>query len=401
MPPMRRRAGTAARLVVAFAVALAAAGCGSGGDGDGDGDGGTPTRSAAVLEPACPAPTAPPPQISADLINQRMATSKLPAWQAADIGASARLSDGRLVWVFGDTVRTSSFNPRIVANSMLISSGDCVSQVRTPGDGPVIPDVSNGVVLWPMSVVVLPPVGEAAGTDVQDVLVVLCARTQRGGSGGDLDFAFLGTSAAVFTVAGDGGVPQLQKVIEITPDDSAKDQVNWGAAATLHGDWYYAYGTRLPDEPGVFGRELYVARAPVDDPGNQDKWRFWDGSHWGKAQGDAVATLPAVGGVSQTLSVSHVDGQYVAVSKRDGDLGDFVYIWTAPTPAGPWTARQGVAAPSGVDTGELEYAPLAHPEVPLTDGRLLVSISRNTTDFQQLMDDPEVGRPVFVEVERP
>jgi hypothetical protein len=45
--------------------------------------------------------------------------------------------------------------------------------------------------------------------------------------------------------------------------------------------------------------------------------------------------------------------------------------------------------------------PLAHPEIPLADGRLLVSVSRNTTDFDQLMADPEVGRPIFVEVGRP
>ena len=105
--------------------------------------------------------------------------------------------------------------------------------------------------------------------------------------------------------------------------------------------------------------------------------------------------------MSQTLSVNVVDGTFVAVSKRDGDLGDFVYTWTSKTATGPWTPRQGVAAPSGVDSGELEYAPLAHPEIPLTDGRLLVSISRNTTDFDRLMKQPEIGVPEFVEVSLP
>ena len=105
--------------------------------------------------------------------------------------------------------------------------------------------------------------------------------------------------------------------------------------------------------------------------------------------------------MSQTLSVHFVDGVFVAVSKRDGDLGDFVYTWTSKSPVGPWQPRQGASAPAGYDTGELEYAPLAHPEIPLSDGKLLVSISRNTTDFQQLMTDPEVGRPLFVEVARP
>jgi hypothetical protein len=36
-----------------------------------------------------------------------------------------------------------------------------------------------------------------------------------------------------------------------------------------------------------------------------------------------------------------------------------------------------------------------------TDGKLLISISRNTADLEQLLAHPEVGRPVFTEVDRP
>lgn len=389
---MDRRAGGAAGLAV---LLLAGVGCDSSRSDDS-----AAISTKAVLKPACPAPHEPGP-LSAELVNQVVARPGLPAWQAGDIGASAELSDGRLVWVFGDTVRTAAFSPQIVANSMLVSSGRCISQLRTPGDGPVIPDVSPDVVRWPMSLVVLPPVGAAAGTGVHDVLVVLCSRVQRGGAGGGaLDFVYLGTSAAVFTVGADG-VPNLQQVVEITPDDPSTTQVDWGAAATVHGPWLFVYGTRWTGAAGTFGRELYVARAPADDPGNRDLWRFWDGSAWQPELHAATAVLPAVGGVSQTLSVHFVDGVFVAVSKRDGDLGDFVYTWTSKSPVGPWQPRQGASAPAGYDTGELEYAPLAHPEIPLSDGKLLVSISRNTTDFQQLMTDPEVGRPLFVEVARP
>ena len=212
--------------------------------------------------------------------------------------------------------------------------------------GRLIPDVSPDVVRWPMSLVVLPPVGTAAGTGVHDVLVVLCSRIQRGGAGGGaLDFVYLGTSAAVFTVGADG-VPNLQQVVEITPDDPSTTQVDWGAAATVHGPWLFVYGTRWTGAAGTFGRELYVARAPADDPGNRDLWRFWDGSAWQPELPAATPVLPAVGGVSQTLSVHFVDGVFVAVSKRDGDLGDFVYTWTSKSPVGPWQPRQGASAPA-------------------------------------------------------
>ncbi len=376
-----------------LALALLLAGCASPGPAD---PGPRPYR----LEPDCP-PAGAPTLVTADLVNQVVASGDLPHWQAGDVGASARLSDGRLVWVFGDTVRAGDVTPRLVANSLLVTSGTCVSQLLPPGDGPVVPDVSADVVRWPMSVVVLPPTEALADAGVDDVVVVLCARTERGdGSGGPLDFRFRGTTAAVFTVR-DGEALQPLEVLELTPDDPSEQQVNWGAAATVSGDWYHVYGTRLTGEPLQFGRELHVARIPVADPADRGSWRFWDGTRWQPDIAAAAPVLAADGGVSQTLSVDEVDGTWVAVSKRGGDLGDFVWTWTAPGPTGPWTPSRALPAPAGYDTGLLTYAPLAHPEVPLRSGGLLVSVSRNTTDLAQLLDRPEVGRPLFAEIARP
>lgn len=356
---------------------------------------GEPSADTYRLTPACPAP--PTEQaVTADQVNQIVAHANLPGWQAGDIGASARLSDGRLVWAFDDTVRTTRYQPRIVANSLLVSSGTCVSQVMTSSDGPVIPDATSGsIVRWPMSVAVLRHDPEVpAGTDV---LVVLCARTERG-QGGTLDFEFLGTSAAVFTVTR-GGVPTLVDVYEVTPDDTDAQQVNWGAATTVAGSWFYVYGTRLPK--GAFGHALYVGRAPVSDPRDRSRWQFWDGHRWQARRTAAAPVLGSDPGVSQTLSVDKVRGSYVVTSKRGGDLADFVYTWVSPTPVGPWRAYEALRAPAGFDTGHYQYAPLAHPEIPVAPGHLLVSVSRNVADEHELLAHPERGRPLFAEVTVP
>jgi Domain of unknown function (DUF4185) len=346
------------------------------------------------LTPACPHP--PPSQtVTADQLNTMVAHGDLPAWQAGDIGASARLSDGRLVWAFADTVRTSQYDPPLVANSLLLSSGRCVSQLMTSADGPVIPDATQEVVRWPMSVAVLRHDPEAPpGTDV---LVVLCARTQRG-TGSNLDFTFRGTSAAVFTVP-PLGTPHLETVYEVTPDDPDPQQVNWGSAAMVAGDWFYVYGTRLPK--GALGHALYVARAPVADPRDRSRWQFWDGHRWQSHRQQAAPVLGSHPGVSQTLSVDDVHGRYVVTSKRGGDLADFVYTWASTAPTGPWTPHEALNAPAGFDTGHYEYAPLAHPEIPVAKGHLLVSVSRNTADPQELLAHPVQGRPLFAEVAFP
>lgn len=349
------------------------------------------------LVPSCPAPVAPDQPATAKLVNKVVAATDLPGWQAADIGASVKLADGRLVWVFGDTVRSSALQPRIVANSMLVSSNRCVSQLRASDDGPIIPDVSSTQVRWPMSVALLDHAGQVpSGTEV---LVVLCARTQRG-TGGNMDFQFRGTSAAIFTVEG-GGVPTLVDVYEVTPDNGAEDQINWGAAAMVHGPWFYVYGSRLTGQTGVFGHALYAARAPQSNPRDRSKWQFWDGGRWQSDRGRSAPVISAEEGVSQTLSVSYTRGKFVVVSKRGGDLGDFVYTWVSSKPTGPFSPHQALKAPAGFDTGEYQYAPLAHPEIPTAPGHLLVSVSRNTSDLTRLLNDPEVGRPVFAEVTLP
>ncbi len=380
---MRRRSrGAAIAAVALLAVVACSAGTVSPGSRH------SADASGLRLSPKCPPPPAKELKPTVDQLNKFGEALNLPAWQAGDIGASARLSDGRLVWLFGDTIRPT-LQPQLVANSMLVTSGLCVSQLLDARKGPVIPDVSPTVVRWPMSVAVNREQGH-------EVIFVLCSRIDRG-SGGQFAFTFLGTSAAVFTVKS-GQAPQLLKVADITPDSRNEQQINWGAAATVHDGWFYVYGTRLTGQKYDFGRELYVARAVADDPGNRNSWQFWDGRRWRSDVSRAKLILPSQGGVSQTLSVDSVGDGFVAVSKLGGDVANFVYKWTAPHPWGPWTPVKELKAPAGFDTGHYEYAPLAHPEIPLASGQLLVSISRNTNDFQHLIDDPEVGRPEFVQV---
>lgn len=360
--------------------------------------GGGPTRSTTGqayprLTPTCPRPkpTGKEPVVTVAQLNTIVAGLDLPLWQAGDIGASARLPDDRIVWVFGDTVRGAGVTPRIVANSMLVTSGLCTSQVEVSGSGPVIPDRADGVVHWPMSVV---SVSRPEGA----VLVVISARIRRGTTGG-LDFTYLGSSATLFDVQ-PGTAPTLRQQLDITPDSTAPDQVNWGSAMTVRGSWFYVYGTRLPSSDS-FGRALYVARAPIADARDRSTWQFWDGSAWVGEPARAAVVLPARGGVSQTLSVDVLDDQFVIVSKRDGDLGNTVYAWSSDYPTGPWTAQRGTRAEFQDPSGQLKYAPLAHPGITLADGRLLISISRNTTDFSRLLTDPSLGRPVFAEIDRP
>jgi hypothetical protein len=354
------------------------------------------SAATATLEPACP-PADPAEPVTADEMNRSFAEMDLPHWKQADVGTSAVLDDGRVVWVWGDTVRGREVKPRMADNSILVTSGTCVSQLLTEDRGAIIPETEDEQSMWPLSALrVDPRPGDAA--EVTDVLVVFYSRVQRGIS--NFDFEERGTTVAIFTVGADG-VPRVTELTELTPDIPDVSSVHWGAASAHDGDWVYLYGTRNTGEAQVYGRELYVARLPLAEVSNGAAMQFWDGTAWLPDSSRAAPVLNAVEGTSQRLSVDLVDGQWVALSKLGGDFADDVAVWTSDQPAGPFTPTTVLSVPFGWDTGIISYMPLAHPDVVTEPGSMLISYSRNVTDFSLLFKQPELGLPRFAQVPRP
>ncbi|WP_353951609.1 DUF4185 domain-containing protein [Knoellia sp. S7-12] len=392
----RPRYAAAAAVAALTSVALLLGGCVflPGGDSDDESSGSAEgERAAYTMSVDCPSvPAEGTLRPTVTQLNAVVAEADLPYWQAGDIGASARLQDGRIVWIFGDTIRRTGVGPGMVANSMLITSGLCLSQLMATARGPIIPDVEPGVVRWPMSVTVV----EDRGIEK---IVILTGRIRRGSSADVWGFRYLGSDAVTFTVE-PGKAPQLDEILPLTPDVDSANQINWGSASMVSGDHLYVYGTELP-KGTAFGRSLRVARTALATAEDKSTWEFWDGRGWQADPNQAAAVIPAVGGVSQTLSVDEIDGAFVAVSKKDGDLGSTVTTWTSTSPVGPWKRSAALEAPFLTGKDEFAYAPLAHPEVPLANGKLLVSISRNTTDLARLEQNPEIGRPKFAEIDRP
>ncbi|MGB0099660.1 MAG: DUF4185 domain-containing protein, partial [Nocardioides sp.] len=326
-------------------------------------------------------------RLLADLVGE-------PALQGADVGASVRLQDDRLIFAFGDSLRGKSFDgPRFVRNSMMVWAVDCASVVLPPGNGALIPDRLDGVGYWPMSLAV----AHRPGYD----LVLVTTQRVRTTGGSSFSFANLGPALAVFVVP-EGGTPQLVDRVDIGPDDADKSRPEWGAASAVAGGWLYLYGTAQPEETETFGFGLHVARVRPDEVLDPSRWRYWNGERWQSDAGRSAALIPAAGGVSETLSVFHQGERWFALSKRDGDLGDELVFWTADGPTGPFTLRDPVAsAPSDPSTGAVRYMPLAHPEIFTEKGSMVASYSRNNTDFDKVLDDPALYRPRFLRVPLP
>lgn len=316
--------------------------------------------------------------------------------RGGDVGASARLQDGRQIWMFGDTLRGRSVpGGQFVRNSMIVVAPGCLRVVVPDSGGAVIPGRSDGVGYWPMSVVVDSHRG-------YDLVTVTAQRVRTTDQEDVFGFESLGPSLVTYIVK-PGTVPQYLSRTDLGPDRPDSNQPMWGAATARAGRWLYLYGTARPEDaaPGT-GFSLRVARVAVDRMTDQSRWRYWDGAGWSRDEADAHELIGSEDGVSQTLSVFHRGGRWFAFSKRGEFLGQDLVFWTGPDPTGPFTAQPPVGQlPSDVARGTLRYLPLAHPDLLPRKGSMVVSYSENRTDADAVIADPLLYRPRFLRVPLP
>lgn len=70
-------------------------------------------------------------------------------WAAGDQASSTRLPDGRIVWLFADTL----LGGRLVHNSLVLQDRGCFTAVSGPDHGEVIPNPSPGTWYWPQQAI--------------------------------------------------------------------------------------------------------------------------------------------------------------------------------------------------------------------------------------------------------
>ncbi len=307
-------------------------------------------------------------------------------WSGGDAALSARLADGRVLWLFGDSfvgdVRPDGSRApgsTIVRNSILVTDGGC-ADAATPGRASL--PARGSTWLWPASVVRQPSRGGST------TLVVFAQRMRATGDGA-WSFERVG-SASVVVRAADHGSVTVGRVRDLPSSD-----VLWGAASVVRGSTTYIYGTREVDEPLVMGRDLLVARAPTATVTDVRTWSYRGEHGWSRRASDAVAVVPAAEGVSTNPSVVIAGGGFRIVTKPQEVFDERVVVMSSTTPYGPWTTRVLLRSPSTPTSPT--YAPAV---VAVAPGRgAVVAVSRTSTSLAQLMRDASASRPAFYDVD--
>jgi hypothetical protein len=286
-------------------------------------------------------------------------------WASADGAIPIDLPDGRTVWMFGDTYvgkvggdGVIDSNDRIVRNSFVVQSGACFAPLM--GGAPfarseLIPNPSPNEWYWPASGVV----------DGGVLRVFMWHMLSTPGSG--LGFATIDMQMATFALPS----LSLQSITGLPfPTDSTHP---YGATAMAGpgpaGSDVYLYGSNSGN--------VYAARAPLGQLTVAGAWQFWDGTTW---QANSGSSQPmAWTGVSVPSYLTHAGSGplaqpwvlpygtgFLATAKSADVFSPDISVFTAPTPAGPWTLFDQVAnttAPNLVAYGAFSRAPDSNPMV--------------------------------------
>jgi hypothetical protein len=174
----------------------------------------------------------------------------------------------------------------------------------------------------------------------------------------------------------------------VTPTYGGAD-VSWGVQLLREGPWIYIYG--VESGSGLAGDEVHLARARTGHL--LGPWQFSTGSGWSSGP---AASAPLLGNVGASYGVTRVDGQYV-LATTGSFLNPQIYLYTAPTPAGPFTGRTKIYTPPEAGQGLYTYNVAAHPELT-GPGKLVLSYNVNSPRLSDLYANINNNRARFITV---
>ena len=283
-----------------------------------------------------------------------------------DCGMTARLSNGRTLWVFCDTVLFDETNTQrgiVTSSTATLGSWDdptVVEDVLTDGRiTALVPPQQHFPctgfrAAWPHGVLTLPDTDGIAATDRIAIWFENVCHYK--GSGDAWVYEANGVGVAVLDIDLRRGPRPMQATVlepELFPADPALDH-QFGAVLGPPGRWDHAHlyaceseGSCTTRRVDVTGSRSQVA-ARLADPA---AYRSWDGSAWGPP---GTPLAPVITGVGPTrlskteLSVTWVPRlqRYVAAYLPWPGINDRAVLVTAPRPEGPWSAPTIVPLPS-------------------------------------------------------
>ncbi len=319
-----------------------------------------------------------------------------PRWKGADDAYSIDLQDGRVLWLFGDSLITDPPqigrpNATLIRNSIAIQNGynPARSNVNfywrdangTPG---AFFPVDGRTWLWPGD-------GERIGHNL--ILFFM----EIGAADNPLGFELAGWRAMMVSNPDDPPVDWRMQWLHTPPNDF--QAIVGSGSVFVQGEHLYALAYQ------EHTRDLLLARwdLAAAQKGDLDPIQWWCGTNGQWKPQSALKTVPAVlFSDGQAESTVHFDPQ------RKGYLGcqsvgfgpAHVALRYAPQLTGPWSDPTAIHNPAENTIPDvMVYAAKAHPHLKGAD--LVLTYCTNSFVYENVLKDERLYYPRFLKLTRP
>ena len=322
-------------------------------------------------------------------------------WLGADGATSVPLGEGKILWLFGDTILGSISQEgkrtgTIIRNSIGLHDVSCGLPGTVlyywdltdgvPGSFFMAENFEKGYCYWPL-----------AGASVDGELFVFASQIY----GHDIE-SFRAGNLHVLHYPNPLDSPTAWDM-SITDLGVGGNHQHFCSAAYVEKPYIYLLGfdDGAMSEPAH--RRMVLARAHIErlkkDRG-REALEFWIHSDKGKIwaeEPDNLVTLFTPGVTETAVQFFPQWKQYCVITMDEQGI---IYIVSAPSLTGPWSKALKIFEIPEMARNK-DYFPTAskaHPELAVDEDELVITYVINTNNFYSLFTDPDIYYPRFVRV---
>jgi len=289
-------------------------------------------------------------------------------WISGDGALSVPLSDGRVLWLFGDS-HIDDFEPKTkttpclfqVRNAGLIQDTNNLGRAQTliaagPGSRTWFRNSTNANEwFWPV-----------CGFEEEKSVYVYLAALEKTGKGG-----MWGFKAREHDYLAKLKFPELT-IVGYSPLPNFNG-ITFGQGFVKEGENVFAFGMK---RHGITS-DVYVAKFKTSTPENN--WTFWDGQQW---NANVANAMPIAHGTSTSVHICKVKDLFLLTTTAFSvacDQGKEIYMATSTSPIGPFSPLKTIYKLDDLYEGHYPffYMAIAHPESINEKNEILVTYSIN------------------------
>jgi hypothetical protein len=289
-------------------------------------------------------------------------------WISGDGALSVPLSDGRILWLFGDS-HIDDYDPGTKTTPCLfqVRNAGLLQDTNASGTARTLIGTGTGSRTWFKNSTnanewFWPVCGFQAGNSVYVYLAAL----QKTGKGG-----MWGFKAREHDYFAKMAFPELASITYLPLSNF--NGITFGQGFVKDGENVFAFGMK---RHGV-ASDVYVARFNASRPDGD--WTFWDGQQWNTTVTNAS---PVAHGASTSVHVCKVKDTYILTTSAFSvacDQGREIFMATSKSPTGPFSSLKSIYTLDDVYEGHYPffYFAVAHPEFINEKNEILVTYSIN------------------------